>query len=105
MKLKYSVSRQVILLLWYTFGYSHRMPSELGSRFPTFESHESFQHFRIEQGSEYDSTTNSIQLTIAVKEKIEETMLQSPTMSPSRLYKEMQSSFPLYSDRYWVIAH
>ena len=105
MKLKFSVSRQVISLLWYTFGYSHAMPSELGTRFPTFESHESFQHFRLEQVSEYDSSTNSVQLTIALKEKIEELILQSPTMSPSHLYKEMQSSFPLYSDRYWVKAH
>ena len=47
MKLQYSISRKVISLYWYTFGYSHAMPSN-SARFLTFNCYDSFQRVRLD---------------------------------------------------------
>jgi len=100
MKLEYSISSKVISLYWYTFGYSHAMPSN-SIRFLTFNCHASFQHVRLEQDCEFDSNRNSVQMTIELKEFIEEIIEESPSMSPRVLFKEVQNHFVNYSQRYW----
>ena len=104
MKLDYSMSTHSISLLWYSFGFSHGMPSTLNNRFAKFEEHEKFVHTRIKQKSEYDVSCSSISLTIELREHIERTLIECPTMTPNSLVKEMQDSFPNYSSRYWVLA-
>ena len=104
MKLEYSIAKHSISLLWYTFGFSHAMSSRLNNRFMSFESHKSFKHTRFNHKSEFDPNIRSTYMTIELKEKVEETLINSPTMSPESLIKEMQKSFPTYSQRYWVLA-
>ena len=104
MKIEYSGLKNKITLYWYTFSSAHGMPYELNNRFLNFDVHHSFVHCRVSQKSEFDTSTNSVELTIELQESIEKVLASSPNVSPSHLLRELKEMFVSYSETFWVKA-
>jgi len=93
-----------ISLYWYTLSSAHGMPSDLNNRFLNFGVHNSFAHYRVHQKSEFDDSSNSVQLTIELQESLVKVLASSPTISPSHLLRDLKFKYVSYSYTYWIKA-